>query len=982
MDRSMSKFVFLVVVAAVSASAYGCGDDTVSPSQDESRTCRFDSDCLDGMQCIGNACSTRLRNGSPCSSNDACLSGYCADGVCAIAAPDPEPGDGKCKSNGDCTAGYCVEGSCNEKVGAQCAKSSDCGAGLVCRNHQCAILVGEGGACEANAAYFCRVGTCVEGVCTALNEHADTDGDTIADVYEGRNFEDDSKSVDTDGDTIPDYRDVDSDGDTIPDSVEAGTDGNPAMAPVDTDGDGIPDFRDTDSDGNGIPDMYEGCPMPEFVYRGEDTPKKDKTNPAHVCSSPADTDGDAIFDFQDYDNDGDGSEDELEIMGLVVSRDGVVVAGRLCDGVPCELGTPENPWDSNGDTIPDYMSIDTDGDTIPDYIESYFDSNNDGVLDRYSLDSDGDTIPDRDERDAEGNILVYDVPEGGSVYCFQSKDCDGDGVPDVEEPNCGGVLGINRADTDGDGYQDASEIAAGQYAIVHGLLDGRSISSVYDIVCSAELTVRDVFDFYFELPYQGDEQDDILEFVPKVSKLDLVFNVDTTMSMQEAISNVKENIGSTINRVRQIVPDSGFALANFDDYPVGVMSVPAEIVDSTGTVLAHSYNMMHGNAAKGDLPFRVLGKVSTEEQTVTSYTENPLFATRHGEDGAESGAEALYQIATGMGTSWIENSATGYYISQVTSDGQAYVDKKTVSWVGGSTPTNVNAPNTWGGVDFRQGALPVVVHTTDVYSHDAASEYIPDFPNLLSYNQVVSTVVNPHYTADLIPVLRDKGIRVITLGVPSNDGECHADEFNQMTTWARESRAVVPACAFEGACGANKCCLGTTIADPITVGDRENQCVLYYTSAQTDVSQTVTKGVEALVKYGTYEVSTRTSGEPIPGSEKTTSCFIKRVVATEYLPPPQEPEKSCNPQATPKKLDGSDYDNGFENFAPGTANPDIDGARLHFTVIAQNDDCVEPTDEPQVFRAYIDVVNPTTGLVFGRRQVSIIVPPRVIESVN
>ena len=138
------------------------------------------------------------------------------------------------------------------------------------------------------------------------------------------------------------------------------------------------------------------------------------------------------------------------------------------------------------------MSTDSDGDTIPDVIESYYDSNDDGILDRYSLDSDGDTIPDGAERDADGNLLTYTSPEGLVTYCFRSRDCDGDGVPDNEEPNCGGVSGINRPDTDGDGYPDASEIAAGTYAIVHGLLDGRTISSVSDIVCNPNLTVKDV----------------------------------------------------------------------------------------------------------------------------------------------------------------------------------------------------------------------------------------------------------------------------------------------------------------------------------------------------------------------------------------------------------------------------------------------------------------------------------------------------------
>ncbi|MDI7267037.1 MAG: hypothetical protein QME96_03470 [Myxococcota bacterium] len=79
----------------------------------------------------------------------------------------------------------------------------------------------------------------------------DDDGDTIADIDEGR-----AAAVDTDRDGTPDYLDLDSDDDTIPDSEEAGDD-DPRTAPVDTDGDTTPDFRDPDSDGDGLSDRDE-----------------------------------------------------------------------------------------------------------------------------------------------------------------------------------------------------------------------------------------------------------------------------------------------------------------------------------------------------------------------------------------------------------------------------------------------------------------------------------------------------------------------------------------------------------------------------------------------------------------------------------------------------------------------------------------------------------------------------------------------------
>ncbi len=497
-------------------------------------------------------------------------------------------------------------------------------------------------------------------------------------------------------------------------------------------------------------------------------------------------------------------------------------------------------------------------------------------------------------------------------------------------------------------------------------------------MCDPNLTVKDVFDFYFELPYQGQEKDDTLEFIPKVSKLDLVFNIDTTASMTKAIANVKENIGNTIDRVRAMVPDSGFALSNFDDYPVTSAKINLKTTDG-GTIAGF---FIHGYAQYGDLPFRVLGKVSTSPETVKAYTQDSLFATRHGADGPESGIEALCHIATGKGTRWSGGSITGVAIESISSDGNVTGRQGTFSWTAGSIADNVNAPGTWGGVDFRNGVLPVVVHATDVFAHDSDGQYVHGLSETLKYNVGMSVIDSPHSTDDLIAALKQTGTRVMTLGVPNQKGECHADYLGQMTVWSRESNAVVPACAFESKCGANRCCLGTTQSDPVTINGRENQCILYYTAEQSDVSEAITDGVAALVKYGTYEVSTRAEGEPIAGTDKTTACFIKRVEAAAYLPPPAEPERSCNPTAVPGKLDGADYDNGFANFAPGTADPDKDGARLHFKVVAQNADCVKPTAKAQIFKAYIDVINPTTGLVFGRRQVSIIVPAGNADVVN
>ncbi len=107
------------------------------------------------------------------------------------------------------------------------------------------------------------------------DDDTDSDDDTIPDVIEVGDDQD--NPVDTDDDGTPDYLDTDSDNDTIPDVVEVLDD---PLNPVDTDNDGTPDYLDLDSDDDGLPDEEEAGPDP---------------------NNPQDTDGDGLPDYRDPD---------------------------------------------------------------------------------------------------------------------------------------------------------------------------------------------------------------------------------------------------------------------------------------------------------------------------------------------------------------------------------------------------------------------------------------------------------------------------------------------------------------------------------------------------------------------------------------------------------------------------------------------------------------------------------------------------------
>ena len=448
---------------------------------------------------------------------------------------------------------------------------------------------------------------------------------------------------------------------------------------------------------------------------------------------------------------------------------------------------------------------------------------------------------------------------------------------------------------------------------------------------------REALGITFELTANA-ERDGILTFAPKVGKLDVVFNVDTTGLMDRAIYQIKANIGDVIENIRAIVPDSGFALSMFDDFPITACTRS----DGSSATCGSSRT----NSNYSDLPLRVLGQVSDDETTVIDYVNNSLFKIRNnGGDSSRSGVEALYQLMTKEGVKWRSDTSSD-------------------SWTSLSFPA-MDADR-WGGAGFRKDTLPVIIHISDAYSHDKPSYYNTSVKEWMAYKD--GYIDTPHYTEHIVPKLKSTGTRIISL----NFG--YGERYKQMSVWSRESNAVVPVCAYKTEasawmCGDHMCCAGEYTIDPY----RNSQCFLYYKVPVTgNVTDYITQGIGALVKYGTFEVSAKVRGETMDNG-KDTSCFIDYVEAYEYVAPTAAYEASCVPAAAPAMIQSESYNDGFKNFAIGsTANNQ--GAKLRFKVHAKNDGCYDSGKETKAFLAYIDVYDPITGLVFDTQHVTVTVP--------
>ena len=237
--------------------------------------------------------------------------------------------------------------------------------------------------------------------------------------------------------------------------------GNLLLNDSDPDGDDIKVFTDavyTAKHGNAtiyangdfdyVPDMdYIG--LDSFAYEIIDNgnPNLRDTATVYIKVEP-DNDCDGIPDWDDIDDDNDGI---LDVDEGLIDEDG--------DG----LSDYGNEIDSDLDGIPDYLDIDSDDDGIVDNIEGQaehhyipptgFDTNHNGWDDAYDpedggikfepADTDGDSTPDYLDLDSDGDH-VYDFIEG--------HDINADGIPDVSRI---------FSDSDHDGLDDIYDTVFG-----------------------------------------------------------------------------------------------------------------------------------------------------------------------------------------------------------------------------------------------------------------------------------------------------------------------------------------------------------------------------------------------------------------------------------------------------------------------------------------------------------------------------------------
>lgn len=641
---------------------------------------------------------------------------------------------------------------------------------------------------------------------------------------------------------------TDLDGDTISDFDEG-------FGTADTDGDGELDTEDLDSDDDGIPDSVEA---------GDDD----------LISPPVDTDLDGVPDFRDLDSDADGIADEVE-GSEDVDGDGYPNSADLDSDGDYVPDAVEGRVDSDGDGVPDFLDVDSDEDTILDEHELFADSDGDGQPNRIDLDSDADGRLDGEEAgDDDPETFPFDF-DGDGLPDYIDADADDDGVPDEVELGCAvGASEPTSADTDGDGFSDLAE------------------STIGSDPCNAtaEEEFEELTDFYFILPPGGPEQDAPLEFATNITQADVSIAMDTTGSMSGEIDNLRAAFsGSIVVDIAEEVPNVGFAITTFDDFPCDG----------------------HGDA-RADTPFTLLQRVTTNIGAAQAAINGiPLH---FGADAPESGYESMYQTATGAG------------ITHCGADVPPF--NPSVGFVPGE------AEGTIGGVGFREGSFPVVIHVTDQTSHEGSV-----------YGGPAAS------STDAINALR--GIQARLVGVASSN-----TPRAQLVSVAQQTDAQVPTCAWDGArpagCGASQCCTGVGGSGRAPTG---GTCPLVFdiNSDGSGLNTAITTAVRALVNTSSFVVSTEIRPDPVELARSgfDTTCFVRSVTPASYIA-----EGGCTSIPT---LAGD----RFLNVTPGTA--------LFFDVVAENDGCWGPSGDARAFTVYIDVVGDELT-VLDTQRVTVVVP--------
>lgn len=448
---------------------------------------------------------------------------------------------------------------------------------------------------------------------TDVQVSIDSDGDGVGNTFD---LDDDNDGIpdsiellhgDTDNDGIANVFDLDSDNDGIYDLQEAGHDGidddnngvldafagsNGLVDQVETvgesgilnytlwnqDSDTLENYRDLDSDGDGIPDNVEAQDISSYIIPSYDYTLSWLDISYSGGLTPVNSDIDTFPDFLDLDSDNQGEDDTVE-SGLVISGD-----------------TWNNGLIASSESIDDY----TDVNGILDDLTTLPDTDSDGIPDFRD-----DTIDNLAPTDITfSGSLSENSPSGTEVGVFSTID------PDLDDTHTYSLV-TGTGDTDNDFF-----VFSGSTLVTQWVLDFET-QSTYSILVESNDGKGWIYQEVFII-----DVEDIDEVAPVFSDITLESN---------NLNPLYATVGDEIQFSLWLVDSDTWNLGNTLDFQIGTWSIltspvflPVADPIDTGSVVATVLSWQNGPISITSINF------SDQEWNlltgaVIPYTPNPAI---------------------------------------------------------------------------------------------------------------------------------------------------------------------------------------------------------------------------------------------------------------------------------------------------------------------------------------------------------------------
>jgi hypothetical protein len=630
-----------------------------------------------------------------------------------------------------------------------------------------------------------------------------------------------------------------------------------------------------------------------------------------------DADGDTIADDHEgrYDEPGGTDTDGDGTPDYLDSdSDGDTIPDAIEAG-DMESGTP--PRDADGDGTPDFRDLDSDGNGILDGAEGWADTDGDGIHDFADLDNDGDSIDDRTEIGGDPSAPVdFD---GDGVPDYMDVDSDNDTISDQQErPTDSDVDGDlipdrHDLDTDGDGIPDATEAGDADPATWPVDTDGDGTPDFRDPDSDND-GLGDRWESENGLdPYDADSDDD---GVP-----DLIEVGAGTDPLDAGSNPVSEG--------------NFYFLVPYDDDPDPEMDT---LVFSTDIQKADVFFVMDTTGSMGGEITNLKSSLSsTIIPSVAAIIPDVWFAVGRFDDypvspyGSSGSGDVVFQLLqrttsdVAAAQAGVNALGTHYGADGSESDVPALYATATGGGYGGYlAPQGSCATGESGYPCFRSGAVPIVVLITDATFHNGPGGYDP-------YSGISPT---PPTYAEAVTALNSIHAKVIGIWSPGyGDVQGHCRQI------ATDTGAV------------------DVTGTPLIFG---------ISSSGTGLGTEVVSAIETLAHQVPLDISTDSRDDDTDGVD--ARVFIHAIVPNTVggIADPRDPTLVCVGGLTTADADGDTTADTFIDVLPG--NP------VCFDIYPERNMTVPATDEPQVFKAYVDVIG--DGItVLDTRDVYFLVPP-------